>query len=291
MGLTHRTDLTTVSGLRVGRTWNGRRRAAAVFGVAAVGLITVALVGTWMPESWYAVDFSRRSQPPSPAHLFGTDWLGRDMLSRSIKGLSISIRIGLFAAVVSSVIAIVLGTLAATLGGWADRAVLWLVDLFQGMPHLIFMILVAILMGRGATGIMLGVALTHWVSLARVVRAETLHLAEAPYVRISRGLGRSPWWVATRHYLPHIVPPTVTATVLMFPHAILHEAALTFLGFGMPHEVPSIGVILSEAMRYLTTGAWWLTVFPGAALLAVVLLFDRCGRALAGLISPATAHT
>ncbi|MFV0428349.1 MAG: ABC transporter permease [Arachnia sp.] len=283
-------ELRTISGLRLGRFWNGRRRAAAVFAVTATVLIVVAVVGAFMPPSWYAVDFNLRSQPPSAAHLFGTDWLGRDMAFRTLSGLSTSIGIGLFAALISSAIAIVLGTLAATLGGWMDRAVLWLVDLFQGMPHLVFMIFVAILMGRGATGIMWGVALTHWVSLARVVRAETLHLAEAPYIRASRGLGRSPWWIATRHYMPHIVPPAVTATVLMFPHAILHEAALTFLGFGMPHEDPSIGVILSEAMRYLTRGAWWLAIFPGLALLAVVVIFDRCGRALARLISPASAH-
>lgn len=280
----------TISGRRLGRDWNGRRVAAWLFGSTAAAMLGIALIGGLMPEQWYAVNFGERNQPPTLGHIFGTDWLGRDMAWRTLKGLSISIRIGLFAALVSSVIAIVLGTLAATIGGWVDRIVLWLVDLFQGMPHLIFMILVAILVGRGATGIMVGVALTHWVSLARVVRAETLHLATSPYILASRALGRSTWWIATRHYLPYVMPQTVSATVLMFPHAILHEAALTFLGFGMPHEIPSMGVILSEAMRYMTTGAWWLAVFPGLALLAVVLLFDRCGRALGQLLSPAEAQ-
>jgi len=212
------------------------------------------------------------------------------MLARTMKGLSISIWIGLFASVVSSVIALLLGIGAAVLGGWFDRFVLWLVDLMQGMPHLILLIFIAILSGRGITGVMIGVAVTHWVSLCRIVRAETIHLHTSAYVIASRQMGRSRWFIAVNHYMPYILPQTIVATVLMFPHAILHESGLTFLGFGIPQQLPAIGVILSESMRYLSTGQWWLALFPGLTLLVLVLLIDRCGQSLSTLINPRTSQ-
>ena len=271
--------------------WNGRKTATVVL-VATVSLLLAAGIGgTLLPETAYAVHFDQTNLPPSAAHPFGTDWLGRDMLFRTLKGLSISLRIGLFASVVSSLVVLALGIGAAVFGGWYDRVVLWLVDLMQGMPHLIFMIFIAILVGRGIPGVMIGVAATHWVSLCRIVRAETIHLRTSPYVLASRQMGRSGWFIARRHYLPYIIPQTVVGTVLLFPHAILHESGLTFLGFGIPIQMPAVGVILSESMRYLATGYWWLAVCPGLVLLGLVLVIDRCGSALSALISPATAHS
>lgn len=270
--------------------WNGRRRATVVFAGTALLMVVLGVLGGMIPESAYAVHFDQANRPPSPAHLFGTDWMGRDMLMRTLRGLSISIRIGLFASLVSTVIALLLGIGAAVCGGWVDRAVLWLVDLMQGMPHLILMIFIAILVGRGIPGVMIGVAATHWVSLCRIVRAETLHLRTSAYVIASRQMGRSRWFIARAHFVPHIVPQALVNTVLMFPHAILHESGLTFLGFGIPSQLPAVGVILSESMQYLSTGAWWLGVFPGLALLAIVLVVDRCGDSLQALVSPAAAQ-
>lgn len=265
--------------------WNGRRQAAVVCGTAAALLLAIGLGGTFLPAHWYGVSFPHANLAPSGARPFGSDWLGRDMLWRTIAGLSISLRIGLFASLLSSVVALLMGLSAAMLGGWWDRVVLWLVDLMQGMPHLIFMIFLAILVGRGMTGVMVGVAATHWVGLCRIVRAETLYLRTSPYVMASRQMGRSRWFIARKHYLPSVIPQTVVATVLLFPHAILHEAGLTFLGFGIPAHVPAVGVILSESMRYLMTGMWWLAVFPGVALMLMVLAVDRFGHALAALVS------
>jgi hypothetical protein len=164
------------------------------------------------------------------------------------------------------------------------------VDLMQGMPHLILLIFIAILSGRGIAGVMIGVAVTHWVSLCRIVRAETIHLHTSAYVIASRQMGRSRWFIAVNHYMPYILPQTIVATVLMFPHAILHESGLTFLGFGIPQQLPAIGVILSESMRYLSTGQWWLALFPGLTLLVLVLLIDRCGQSLSTLINLRTSQ-
>lgn len=248
------------------------------------------LSGILLPKSLYAVDLAHKNSLPSPAHLFGTDWLGRDMFFRTLKGLHISITIGMFASCVSSVIALVLGTAAAVFGRKADYAVLFLVDLFQGVPHLIFLIFIALLAGRNFTGIMIAVAATHWPPLTRVIRAEIISLKNRQYILVARRLGVSRLMVAVRHLLPHIAPQFIINMILLFPHAILHEAGLTFLGMGIPPEQPAIGVILSESMRYITSGCWWLSVFPGISLLMIVLLFDQIGKNLQKMMQPETAQ-
>jgi peptide/nickel transport system permease protein len=260
--------------------------------VAVAGLILFIIftAGILLKADRYASDFSVKNKPPTLAHLFGTDWLGRDMFFRTLKGLSLSMVIGLFASLVSSLIAVVLGSIAASGGRRADSLILWMVDLFQGMPHLIFLIFVCILLGRGFQGIMIGVALTHWPPLTRIVRAEIISLKNRQFIISSLSLGSSVLRVAAGHFAPHIVPQFIVGLILMFPHAILHEAAITFLGFGIPPEEPAIGIILSEAMRYITSGHWWLAFFPGVSLLLIVLLIDRLGHNLEHLFNPASAQ-
>jgi peptide/nickel transport system permease protein len=269
---------------------NLRRRTLRVIAAAGIVLLAVFAAGLLLGAEHYSTDFSIKNKPPSVTHPFGTDWLGRDMFFRTLKGLSLSIVIGLFASLVSSVIAVVLGIMAATAGRRTDSFILWMVDLFQGMPHLIFLIFICILLGRGFQGIMIGVALTHWPPLTRVVRAEIVSLKNRQFIISARSLGGSALGMATGHFAPHIIPQFVVGVILMFPHAILHEAAITFLGFGIPPEEPAIGIILSEAMRYITSGYWWLAFFPGLSLLSIVLLIDRLGHNLEHLLNPASAQ-
>lgn len=268
------------------RACRGRRGAVALAVATAAAIALVTLVGAALFSPAQAVDFAARNLAPSPGHLFGTDWMGRDMLARTLAGLSLSIFTGLAAAAVSSCIALALAVLAALGGPAADAFVEWLIDLIMGIPHIVLLILVSYALGRGATGVTVGIALTHWPSLARVLRAEILAVRGRPYVQAARALGASPARIALTHMLPQVAPQYLVGLVLLFPHAILHEASITFLGFGLPPEVPAIGCILSEAMGYLTAGSWWLALFPGAALLACVLLFDRLGSALSDLLSP-----
>ncbi len=269
---------------------NLRTRTVAALAVCIFFLTGIFVFGLFINESHYAVDFSQKNLSPSLAHFFGTDWLGRDMFFRSVKGMTTSIQIGLIASLVSSVIAILLGTLAATAGKRVDSVILWLVDLFQGKPHLIFLMLVSILVGKGVKGILIGVAITHWTGLTRIVRAEILSLKTNQYIMQAKKLGQTPMGIATKHMLPHIFPQFLVGLLLLFPHAILHESSLTFLGFGIPPEQPAIGVILAESMRYITLGMWWLAVFPGALLLTVVLLFDGIGNNLKKLLDPKTGQ-
>jgi peptide/nickel transport system permease protein len=216
----------------------------------------------------------------------GTDWLGRDMLARTLKGLSMSVIIGLAASTVSALLALVLGAAAATLGPKADAVVGWAVDVVMGVPHLMLLMLISFALGKGLIGVTVAVAATHWPTLTRVVRAEILQLRSAAYVQAARKLGHGRLKIARRHMLPHVLPQFLVGLILLFPHAILHEAAVTFLGFGLGPDQPAIGVILSEAMRYLILGYWWLALFPGLALLATVALFYRLGDSIRRLLDP-----
>lgn len=257
---------------------------------AACALVIVVAAGLVLYSQATVTDFTAKNLAPSLAHPFGTDWMGRDMLLRTLAGLSTSVLVGLLAATVSSVIALVLGCAAALGGKRVDAVISWLIDLMMGIPHIVLLVLISYAIGKGFWGVTIGVAVTHWPSLARVVRAEVLQCRESKFVEVARKLGQSPARIALHHMVPYVLPQFVVGLILLFPHAILHEAAITFLGFGLPPEQPAIGVILSESMSYLSTGAWWLAVFPGLALMTTVLLFDVAGQSLRKLVDPHTAQ-
>lgn len=268
------------------KNWNRRKSMLLWLIFSFSFLVIIAAAGTLSSDAARATDFSRKNLLPCLSYPFGTDWMGRDMFARTLKGLSLSIIIGTLAAGVSAVIALILGICAATLGKRADSVITWVIDLIMGIPHLLLLILISVAAGRGLKGVVIGVALTHWTSLARLIRAEVMQLKESPYVKIAGKLGKSKWYVAVHHILPHLVPQFIVGLVLMFPHAILHEASVTFLGFGLTSEQPAIGIILSESMKYLVLGKWWLALFPGLALVFVVVLFYLLGENLRKLIDP-----
>lgn len=234
--------------------------------------------------------FCEKNLPPEPAGLFGTDWMGRDMLKRTVAGLSLSIRLGLLTAVISAVVALALALLASLGGGLMDSLVCGLINLVMGIPHMLLLILISYSLGKGFPGCgsrdfpdALGVA-------GEAFAGGNLTDPESPYVRISEKLGKKPWWIAWNHIVPQVSRQFVTGLILLFPHAILHEAGVTFLGFGLSSEQPAIGVILSESMSYLITGKWWLALFPGAALVLVTLGFQAIGQSLGRLMDPGSAH-
>jgi peptide/nickel transport system permease protein len=268
-----------------------RRTRTLISAGAAAGLLLATVVaGTLLADQAELTSLTARNQGPTLAHPFGTDWLGRDMLSRTIAGLRLSLLIGAAAATVSAVLALVLGALAGALGRRFDTAVGWLVDVGLALPHLVLLILVAFVVGGGLTGVIVAVALTHWPALTRVLRGEARRVAASDHVAAARQLGRRGGWIGRRHLLPHLLPQFTVGLLLLFPHAILHEASLSFLGLGLsPHE-PAIGIILADSMRYLSTGAWWLAVLPGVSLLLVVKLVDVLGQQVRLLTDPRRVH-
>ena len=257
-----------------------RRVSGLVCAACLAALAVLFIAGMLLQPASGVTDLSMKNLPPTLAHPFGTDQLGRDMLVRTVAGLSTSIGIGFLAALASALLALVLGCAAALGGRRVDAAVTWLVDLACALPHIILLILISFALGKGVAGVVVGVALTHWPNLCRVIRAEILQVRESRPVAIAAQLGRTRAQIAVRHMLPAVMPQFTVGLVLLFPHAILHEAAITFLGFGLSPETAAVGIILSESMGYLAAGMWWLAVFPGAALVGVTLLFNGAGKNL-----------
>ena len=269
---------------------NQRLRTVIFLIVAVVILAAVTVAGILTEDYAVETDFSQRTLSPSLQHLFGTDWMGRDMLARTLSGLSLSIRIGILTAVVSAAVALFLGTASAVLGRKADAVISWCIDLVMGIPHILLVMLISLACGRGFAGVVAGVSLSHWPSLARVIRGELMQLRQAPYILVAEKMGVSKLQNVKRHMLPHLLPQFLTGLILLFPHAILHESSVTFLGFGLSSEQPAIGVILSESMQYLTTGKWWLALFPGLALVLVVVLFALLGERVRRMLDPSSVH-
>ena len=272
------------------RTSNRRRRAIVLAIVLGVILLAALIAGLSMSPDLYASDYSQKQQAPNAVHWFGTDFQGHDMFCFSIRGLALSIVIGLIASAVSGFVALILGSISAICGGWVDKAVLWFADLFMSIPHMVMLLLISFAVGGGTFGVVLAVALTHWPSLTRVIRAEVLRIRTGEFVAASRAMGKSDFWIAWHHVVPNVLPQFIVGTILLFPHAILHESALTFLGFGLPLDSPAIGAILSNSMKYLATGAWWLAVFPGLMMVAIVLLTFALGDDIKQLTDPHTVQ-
>lgn len=272
------------------RSINRRTKVVVWTVLMAAVLILVYMFGVIIPDAAVAGSFLNAKQPPSWEHLFGTDALGRDLFMRTLKGLSVSMTVGIAASLISAVIAVFVGIVAATGSKHADAFVNWLIDLVMSVPHTILIILISFAFGRGLKGLLIGIAATHWCSLARLIRGEVLQLRTQQYVAVSRKLGKSSGWILIHHLLPHLLPQFLVGLILMFPHAILHEASISFLGFGLSPEQPAIGIILSESMRYLSTGMWWSAVLPGLVLVLIVLLVDQLGEHLRTIIDPYSAQ-
>lgn len=268
---------------------NLRTKTLLTIGLTVFILVAVVITSLFINSADITTNFNAMNQPPSFEHLFGTDWMGRDMFTRTLKGLGLSVQIGAGASILSSVIAIILA-FVGSINSKLDSFIAWLVDLFLSVPHILLIILISIGLGGGAFGVTMGVAFTHWTSLTRVLRAEIKQINTSEFVKLSQRFGKSRIWIAKKHILPLVITQIIVGTILIFPHAIMHEASVTFLGFGLsPHE-PAIGIILSESMKYLATGNWWLALFPGLALLIIVLLFDIAGENIKKMLDPTSAN-
>lgn len=249
------------------RAWRARGSAAVV----AVMVLAVLLVPPLVQLDQQAVDLAAKLQPPSLAHPFGTDDVGRDLLLRCVYGLRVSLLVGVVAAVVSTVVGTAVGAVAGAFGGWVDRLAMRLVDVFASVPHLLLGIFIVAMFRPGVWPVVVSVALTHWLSTARIVRAEILSLRSRPYVDAAISGGASRYRVAVRHLLPGVLPQAGLAAVLMVPHAVWHESALSFLGLGLPTHQASLGTLVQSARGSLLAGDWWPTLFPGLCAVAATL--------------------
>ncbi|NNN31479.1 ABC transporter permease [Streptomyces sp. S3(2020)] len=254
--------------------------------LVALTVLAVLLVPLLVPLDQQAVDLASKLRPPSRSHPFGTDDVGRDLLLRCVHGLRVSLLVGVVAALTATVIGTAVGATAGALGGWVDRGVMRLVDTFSSVPHLLLGIFIVAMFRPGIWPVVVSVGLTHWLSTARIVRAEVLSLRSRPYIDAAVSGGASRWRVTVRHLLPAVLPQAALAAVLMVPHAMWHESALSFLGLGLPAHMASLGNLVEDARGSLLAGQWWPTLFPGLFLIVPTLAIAGLAGAWRERINP-----
>lgn len=221
-----------------------------------------------------------------PNALLGTDFQGRDVLSRLIYGARVSLLVGVTGTLVAGGIGLVLGVLAGYVGGWVDQVVMRLTDAWLALPFLMFAIFLAALLGAGVWNIVIVFGLVYWTRYARVIRGEVLTLREREFVRLAQVAGVSTPRIIVRHILPNVLNTWMVLASLTVGVVIVTEASLSFLGVGVPPPTPAWGLMLAEARSTLMVGYWWLTVLPGLCISAVVLAANLFGDWLRMRLDP-----
>ena len=224
--------------------------------------------------------------PPNAAHLFGADFMGRDIYSRIIYGARISLAVGLGSACLGCVIGVALGLTSGYLGGWVDLIIQRLVDIMQALPVLILALVMAAALGPALDNTIVAIAIPLVPYSARVIRSNTLALREMPYVEAARAVGMSEFRIAVRHVLPNTLAPLIVLATAQFGSTILTEATLSFLGLGIPEPHPSWGRMLSESAAEYVRTAPWLVIFPGVAISLTVFGTNLLGDALRDILDP-----
>jgi len=230
-------------------------------------------------------DVSLKLNPPSTQNFLGTDQLGRDVFSRMLHGSKVSLSVGFVAVAISILIGILVGATAGYYSGWVDSVMMRFVDIMLCFPSFFLILTVVALLGPSLFKVMVVIGITSWMGTSRFVRAEFLSLRERDFVQAAKALGVKDRRIIFRHILPNALAPVFVTATLDVATAILVEAGLSFLGFGVQPPAPSWGNILTEGRTYIFD-AWWLTVFPGLAILITVLSFNLFGEGLRDALDP-----
>jgi peptide/nickel transport system permease protein len=243
------------------------------------------------PHSPYDFDAQVRLTPPawmdggSPQHPLGTDATGRDLLSRIIYGAQISVMVAVFAVVVSTFIGVTIGVVAGFLGGWIDLVLMRIVDIVMSMPFMFVALALAASIPPGLGSVLTIIVFFSWAHYSRQTRGEVLSLKQRDFVALARVAQASKWRIATRHILPNLVNTLTVLATLQVGNIILFEASLSFLGLGIQPPTPSWGSMVSEGRNYIST-AWWITAFPGLAIMLMVLSCNFLGDWLRDALDP-----
>ena len=263
------------------------RHRLALPGLILITMLGIIAIGAdWLaPYAWDTPQMDVMREPPSPAHPFGTDQLGRDQLSRLMHGARTSLSVGLVATLVAAGLGTTLGALAGYYGGLADAVIMRLVDFMFSIPRLLLLLVVAALFGSGLNVVILLIGLTSWMHVARLVRGSFLSLKEKEFVEAARSLGASDARLIVRHILPNAFGPVTVAATLSVGSAILVESTLSYLGYGVQPPTPSWGNMLQNAQSEMYA-APWLAIFPGAFILLTIISVNFVGDGLRDALDP-----
>ncbi|MBW1722403.1 MAG: ABC transporter permease [Deltaproteobacteria bacterium] len=262
---------------------------------SSVILLLTILCGTFAgifaPFSPYDQDLTHKLKPPlwrdpgNRIHLLGTDQLGRDVLSRILYGVRVSLVIGILAVAISAVFGVVLGLLSGFYGGFFDDLIMRIADVQLAIPLILLAISVIVVLGSNMKVLVLVIGLTQWMSYARMVRGETLSLREKDFVRSAYAVGATDTRIILRYILPNTLSSVMVLITLNMATVIVLEAGLSFLGLGIQPPEPSLGTMLSESKNYLSR-AWWLSTFPGVTIMTIILAINLFGDGLRDVFDP-----
>lgn len=264
-----------------------KKNKLAMAGLYTIGLIiAIALVGPWLSAISYSdQNLLAANQPPSAAHWFGTDSLGRDLFIRVLYGARISLSIGIVASLINLTIGVVYGGIAGLWGGRVDRIMMNVIDILYGIPMLLYVILLMVILKPGLTNIFIALGIAYWLGMARIVRGQILSLKEQEYVLAARTIGAGQWRILFRHLIPNSMGPIIIAMTLAIPEAIFTEAFLSFIGLGVAAPMASWGVLASEGITSVRSYPFQL-FFPALAISMTMLAFNFLGDGLRDALDP-----
>ena len=269
----------------------------ALAGLALLGVIVfIALFAPWIsPQNPYdlaGLDLLDSRLPPGSrgmagaAYVLGTDGQGRDMLSAIFYGLRVSLYVGVVSGAIAFTLGSVLGVLAAYLGGRFEQLVMRVVDIQLGFPAILVALVLLALLGKGVDKIIIALVTVQWAYYARTARSAALVERNKEYMEAARALGLPAWRIVLRHLLPNALPPLIVVATVQVAHAIALEATLSFLGLGLPATEPSLGLLIATGYEYMMSGKYWISVYPGVALLLTILAINLVGDQLRDVLNP-----
>lgn len=263
-----------------------KNRVAVAGSVIVIALFAVSLLAPWLvPHDPNAIDLKKVLAPPSAGHPFGTDPLGRDVLSRMIWGAGISLKVGFVATGIAILIGTILGALAGYYGRWVDAIIMRFVDIMLCFPSFFLILAVIAILEPSIWNIMVVIGLTGWMGVTRLVRADFISLRERDFVQAARGIGAGDLRIIFLHILPNAMASVLVTATLGVAGAILTESALSFLGIGVQPPTPSWGNILTAGKDNIDI-AWWLSLYPGLAILVTVLGYNMLGEGIRDSLDP-----
>jgi oligopeptide transport system permease protein len=267
-----------------------KNRMAMAGGYITVFLALAAFFGPFLIRAAWGYDYDLQdlkygAQPPSAAHWFGTDFFGRDLLTRTLYGSQISITVGFLAALVAATIGTLYGAVSGYLGGRLDTVMMRIVDIIYALPYMFLVIVLVTIFGKSLSLLFLSLGLVGWLMTARIVRGQMLTLKEREFVVAARGLGVRGWTILTRHLIPNTLGPIIVYFTLTVPTMILQEAFLSFLGLGVQAPRPSLGALINDGALHMAV-FWWELVFPGSVMALLLFSLNFLGDGVRDALDP-----
>lgn len=267
-----------------GNIFKGRRYTLSAFGLAVI--VSLSFIGLYFtPHNPLQLSVDSRLESPSLTHLFGTDHFGRDLLSRMMLGIGVSLKVSFFTVLFALIFGLVLGAISGYFRGWVDRIVSGITDSFLAMPGILLALALISVFGSSIEGLIFALGIAYTPNVTRVIRGTVLSLRESEFVQAAALMGRGHFRIILLHILPNTIGPVTVLASSFFAQALLSESALSFLGLGVPPPNPSLGGILAESRRFMDD-APWLAIFPGLLIVFTLLSINWVGDALRDYFDP-----